>query len=125
MSFSSRRHGGKRRAVRNWVDQGAGGQHGASDRAEHASDDVGKTTMEKARGTTANREVAEFGEKVSFQPMMKYSKGKTLDVRWQHGLFLGVTTRTNEIMVSGPDVNETEHGHSGGCQKTSDGMQKQ
>ena len=30
-------------------------------------DQDGKTPMEKARGTTANREMAEFGEKIPFQ----------------------------------------------------------
>ena len=70
-------------------------------------------------------EMTDFGEKASIQPMTKYSKGKTHYVRWQHGLFLGVTTRTNEMVVSGPDRNEIEHGHSGDCQWTGDGMQKQ
>ena len=65
-------------------------------------DQDGKTPMEQARGTTANRETAEFGEKILFQPMTKCKKGNKLDVSWQ----LGVATRTNEIMVSGPDGNQ-------------------
>ena len=53
-----------------------------------------KTLMEKARGTTANREMAEFGEKILFQPMTKYNEENKLDVRRQCGLFKGVATRT-------------------------------
>ena len=49
--------------------------------------------------------MAEFEEKMLFQPMTKYSKGNKLDLRWQYGLFMGVATRTNEIMVNGPDGN--------------------
>ena len=49
-------------------------------------DQDGETPMEKARGTTAYRDMAEFGEKLMFQPMTKYNKGNQLDVRWQCGL---------------------------------------
>ena len=48
--------------------------------------------------------MAEFVEKILFQPMTKYNKMNKLDVRWQYGLFVGVATKTN--MVSGPDGNE-------------------
>ena len=60
-------------------------------------DQDGKTPKKKSRGTTANREVADFREKILFQPMAQCNKMNKLDVRWQHGLFLGVATRTNEI----------------------------
>ena len=69
-------------------------------------DQDGMAPMEKARGTTANREMAEFGEKILFEPMTKYNKMNKLGVRWQYGFVMGVATRTNEIMVSGPDGNE-------------------
>ena len=49
-----------------------------------------RTPMEKAHGTTANRNMGEFGEKIQFQPMTKYNKGNKLDVRWRYGLFMGV-----------------------------------
>ena len=49
--------------------------------------------MEKAHGTTANMDVAEFGEKMLFQPMTKYNKGNKLDVRWQYGLFFNENER--------------------------------
>ena len=45
--------------------------------------------MAKARGSTANREIAEFGEKAMFQPTTLYSKGNKRVVRWQYGLFMG------------------------------------
>ena len=61
--------------------------------------------MEQAHRTTANREIAEFGEKMLLQPM-KYSNGNELDVRWQHGLLMGVSTRTNGIMMSDHEGNE-------------------
>ena len=35
----------------------------------------GKTSTENALETTANRIMAEFGEKILFQPMTKYNKG--------------------------------------------------
>ena len=69
-------------------------------------DQDGKTPMEKARGTTVNREMTKFGKKVLFQPVTKYSKGNAPDVRWQYGLFMGVATRTNKVMESGLDGNE-------------------
>ena len=82
----------------------------------------GKTPMEKARGTRPNREMAEFGEKILFQPMTKYNEMNKLDVRWQYGLFMDVATRTNEIMVIGPDGNargidflEVARRHKMGC----------
>ena len=64
--------------------------------------------MEKARETSANRELSEFGEAMLFRPMTKtkYNKENKLDVRCQYGLFRGVATRSNESMVSGPDRNE-------------------
>ena len=53
-----------------------------------------RTPMKQARGPNANREVAEFGEIILFQPMARCNKTSTLDVRWHQGLFLGVATRT-------------------------------
>ena len=58
------------------------------------------------------------------QAMTKYSKGNKLDVRWQYGLFLGVSMSTSDIMVSGPDETR-EHGRSEVCQRTNDEMQTQ
>ena len=47
-------------------------------------------TNEKARGTTENREMAEFGERILSQPMMKYNKENQLcRLRWQYGLCMG------------------------------------
>ena len=69
-------------------------------------DKDGRTQIEKARGTTANREIADFVEKILFQSMTKCNKGNKLDVRWQYGLFMGVATRTNEIMVGGREKQE-------------------
>ena len=65
-----------------------------------------QTPMEKAWGTTANREIVVLGEKILFQPKTKYSEGNKLGVRWQQGLLMGVSTRTNGIMMSYPDGNE-------------------
>ena len=66
----------------------------------------GTTSMEKARGTTANCEMAEFGEKILFQPNDKVKQdeqaGREVALRALHG----VSTGTHEIMVSGPDCNE-------------------
>ena len=45
------------------------------------------------RFPVANRELAEFVEKVMFQARTKYSKGNKLDVRWRYGMFMGVATR--------------------------------
>ena len=67
--------------------------------------------MKKARGTDANRAMAEFGEKILFQPMMKYNKGNTLDVRWRYGLFTGLATRTNMDIVGGAVGHEDKQGH--------------
>ena len=39
--------------------------------------------------------------------MAKYNKTTLLDVRWHYVLFLGVPTRRHEIMVSGPNGNES------------------
>ena len=58
------------------------------------------TPVENKRRNTANCEIAEFGEKIFFQPMTKCSKTNEPDVRWQYGLLMRVSTRTNEIMVS-------------------------
>ena len=55
------------------------------------------------------------------KPMTKYSKTNKLDVRWQYGFFMGVSTRTNEV-----DQTETsERGRSEDDRRTSDGMQTQ
>ena len=66
----------------------------------------GRTPMEKARGTTANWEMAEFGEKILFQPSdkVKQDEGARREVALR--TFHGVSTGTHEIMVSGPDCNE-------------------
>ena len=61
----------------------------------------GRTPFEKARGTAARRELAEFGEKVLYQPMAKYNKNRKLDVRWEYGVFLGVDAKTNELIIGG------------------------
>ena len=68
-------------------------------------DQDGRTPMERTRRTTANHDIGDFGEKILFQSMTKYNKTKKLDVWRRFGLFMAVTTRTNEIMVSGPDGN--------------------
>ena len=81
--------------------------HAATINNRVSVDQDGRTPMEKARGTTANRETAEFGEKILFQPTTKYNKGNKLDVRWPYGLlFMGVATKTNEIMMGGRDGQE-------------------
>ena len=48
----------------------------------------------------ANREIAEFGQRIFFQLVVKYHKTSKLDVRWQWGFFFTVATRPNEIMLS-------------------------
>ena len=80
--------------------------HAATIISRFSVDPDGRTPFEKARGTNANRELAEFGEKVLYQPMVKYNKNTKLDVRWQFGVFLGVATRTNEVMIGGRDGAE-------------------
>ena len=75
----------------------------------------GKKSMEKARGPTANREMAEFAEK-------RLEQSNKLDVKMSTRTVHG--TRINENMSAA--LTETrEHGRSGGCQRTNDGMQKQ
>lgn len=39
----------------------------------YSMDDGGRSPMQRARGQARPREVAEFGEKVLFQPMVKYA----------------------------------------------------
>ena len=48
-------------------------------------DQGGKTSMEKARGTIANRPMGEFGGgTIRFQPMTKYSKlGGSMGSSWE------------------------------------------
>ena len=38
--------------------------------------------------------------------MTKYNKMNKLDVRWQHGPFMGLAMRADETTVTGPDGNE-------------------
>ena len=51
-------------------------------------DQDGKTPTEKVKCTRANREIAEFGQRVLFQLVVKYNKTSKLDVRWQWGVLL-------------------------------------
>ena len=64
--------------------------HAATITNRFPAEQDGKTPMEKARETTANREMAELREKVLFPPITKYNKENRLDVRWEYGLFMDV-----------------------------------
>ena len=103
VSFSSKRHGGLKDALEANTKQAAGPEHHSDANTNHAATIInifsvnqdGKTPMEKAHGTTTNREMAEFGDKVLIQPMKKCSKMNKLDVRWLYGLFRQESTCRN------------------------------
>ena len=59
--------------------------------------------MQRARGTTAPWEMAEFGELVLYRPLGEEKKRKKVDPRWQYGVFLGVATRSNEVYMGTED----------------------
>lgn len=55
----------------------------------------------RARGKESPQEMAEFGEKVLFQPRAKYAAADKLGARWNDGALLGINHRTNEVTWGG------------------------
>ena len=122
-SFISKRHGGKRSAAHDWVDQDAdgrtGGQHQASNITEHTADNVHGEPRSKphqqilcgsgrndADGEGTRDDCKQRDDLIRGEDTVpahdKWNNDDTLDVRRQYGLFLGVAMRTNEIITSGP-----------------------
>ena len=59
----------------------------------------GKTAYERSKDKKVKWLGVEFGEKVLFR---KKAKGhlEKLEARWEHGIFVGVRSRSNEIWVA-------------------------
>ena len=66
------------------------------------------TAYERVRGRPCAKKLVEFGERVLCKKHMKGPKADerpTLDSRWGHGIWLGLTRHTNEyVLWSGSDV---------------------
>lgn len=65
----------------------------------YSADGGGKCPMQRARGQGQPKEIAEFGEKVLFQPVVTYSAVDKLVSRWHYGLFLGINLRASEVVL--------------------------
>ena len=62
----------------------------------------GKSAYERIRGRPCAKRLVEFGERVFCKKHMKGPKAEeraTLEGRWCHGLWLGVTRHTNEYVL--------------------------
>ena len=94
ISFGGERARSERSAACDWIDQSPEGCMGSKHQTSNPTmviyaatvinrfsvDQDLRTPMEKTRGTTANHEMAKFGEKILFQPMTKWSKTNKPDV---------------------------------------------
>ena len=66
-------------------------------RLEVAAD--GKTSYERCKGKRANVMGLEFAEKVMWKHKAPVAKLEKLEPRWGHGLFVGVRTASNEMII--------------------------
>ena len=60
----------------------------------------GKTAYERCRGKKARVLGFEFGEKVLWKVRPKTGHLQKLNVRWSHGLFLGIRSASGEVIVT-------------------------
>lgn len=73
--------------------------HAAITLNRHAVRSDGKTAIQRARGTRALRDTAEFGERVLYRPLGAARGHRKLDPRWQYGVFMGIANRSNEVIA--------------------------
>ena len=59
----------------------------------------GKTAYERCKGKQAQVMGLEFGEKVLWKYAVSCQKMEKINARWGYGLFVGVRTKSNEIIV--------------------------
>ena len=62
----------------------------------------GKCASQRIKGKRPTVLGVEFGEKVLYK-RQKGSMMEKLNARWEHGVFVGVKRRSNELMIATPD----------------------
>ena len=68
----------------------------------------GRTPLERLRGRKGRDHMAEFGESVLYIPLRgnvsdKKKAKANMDPRFQDGVFLGLSDRSDEIIIYGPE----------------------
>ena len=69
----------------------------------------GKTAYERCKGKKAEVLGLEFGEKVLWKYSAKGPKMEKLNARWGYGLFVGVRTRSNELVIVDQETKEIKY----------------
>ena len=68
--------------------------------SRYAKGSDGKTPVERLRGRISQRPLAEFGETVMHRIQKKPEKLSGLETRWEPGVWLGISSRTNEAVIA-------------------------
>ena len=68
----------------------------------------GRTAYERNKGKKATVLGLEFGEKVLWKHDGGTAKMEKLNVRWSHGLFVGVKVQSNELIIIDEETNEVK-----------------
>ena len=79
----------------------------AMNRLEVSAD--GKTAYERNKGKKADVLGVEFGEKVLWKYGMKGPKIEKMNARWGYGLFIGVRTKSNELVVVDQETRDIKY----------------
>lgn len=74
--------------------------HTAGTLNQHVVGPDGKTATQRARGTRAVRDTAEFGERILYRPLGRARSRDKLDPKWKCGVFRGMAARSNEVTVA-------------------------
>ena len=63
-------------------------------------EDLGKTAVQLMRGSKSSRSIAQFGEKILYEPLKLSSHHRgNMEDKFLHGIFLGMRLRSDEIII--------------------------